>query len=116
MNTRSRARADREVRRTIEKQKRIERRQRLETRVSSGTPYNLRTTMGRRGVTSYKGTGRGSKGEKMFDVEAVAPIVLFPVTEEDNPDDKGGSEVLFICNLDEIHVCAKIMLTSITDS
>ena len=95
MNTRSRARADREVRRTIEKQKRIERRQRLESRVSLRTPYNLRTTMGRRGVTSSKGTGRGSKGEKTFDVEAVAPIVLFLVTEEDNPDDKGGSEVLF---------------------
>jgi hypothetical protein len=102
MNTRSRARAEREDRRNSEKQRRIERRERLESRVSVGTPYNLRTRMGRRGVTSSKGTGRGSKGEKTFDVEAVAPIVLFPVTEEDNPDDKGGSEVLDIRNPHDI--------------
>jgi hypothetical protein len=97
MNTRSRARADREVRRNIEKQRRIERRQRFESRESIGTPYNLRTTMGRRGLNSARGTGRGSKGEKTFDVSAVAPIVLFPVSEEENQVDKGGSEVLIIC-------------------
>ena len=97
MNTRSRARADREVRRNIEKQRRIERRQRFETRESIGTPYNLRTTMGRRGLNSARGTGRGSEGEKTFDVSAVAPIVLFPVTEEENQVHKGGSEVLILC-------------------
>ena len=116
MNTRSRARADREVRRTIEKQRRIERRQRLESRGSLGTPYNLRTTMGRRGVNSSRGTGRGSKGEKTFDVSEVAPVVLFLVSEEDNEVDKGGSEVMFICNHNEILICAIIMLSSITDS
>jgi hypothetical protein len=59
--------------------------------------------MGRKGVNSSRGTGRGSKGEKTFDVSAVAPIVLFPVSEEDNEVDKGGSEVMFICNYNEIH-------------
>ena len=101
MNTRSRARAEREDRRNSEKQRRIERRERLESRVSLGTPYNLRTRMGRRGVTSSKGTGRGSKGEKAFDVSGVAPVVLFPVSEEDNEVDKGGSEVMFIRNQNE---------------
>jgi hypothetical protein len=96
MNTRSRARADREVRRNIEKQRRIERRQRFESRESLGTPYNLRTTMGRRGVKSSRGTGRGFKREKTFDVSEVAPVLLFPVTEEDNEVDKGGSEVMYI--------------------
>jgi hypothetical protein len=116
MNTRSRARADREVKRNIEKQRRIERRQRFESREFLGTPYNLRTTMGRRKVTSSRGTGRGSERGKTSDVSAVAPIVLFPVSEEDNPVDKGGSEVLFISNPNDIRLCAKIRLTSITDS
>ena len=116
MNTRSRARADREVRRTIEKQRCIERMQRLESRGSLGTPYNLRTTVGRRGVNSSRGTGRGSKGEKTFDVSEVAPIVLFLVSEEDNEVDKGGSEVMFICNHNEILLCAIIMLNYMTDS
>ena len=99
MNTRSKSRADREGRNTIEKQRRIERRQRLESRESLGTPYNLRPTMGRRGVKTSKVTDRGSKEEINFDVSTVAPIVLFPVTEEDNQVDKGGSEVTFMCNL-----------------
>ena len=64
MNTRARARAYREVRRTIEKQRRVERKQRLESRESLGTPYNLRSTMGRQGVNTSKGTRRGSKEEK----------------------------------------------------
>ena len=116
MNTRSRARADREVRRNNEKQKRIERRHRLDSRESLGTPYNLRSTMGRRGVNSSRGTGRRSKEEKKFDVSAVAPIVLFPVSEEENQVDKGGREVMFMCNPNDIILCAKIMLNSITDS
>ena len=116
MNTRSRARAEQEVRRNIEKQRRIERRQRFESRESLGAPYNLRRTMGRRGVNSGRGTSRGSKGEKTSDVSAVVPIVLFPVSEEDNTVDKGGSQVLFICNPNDILLCAKIMLTSIKDT
>ena len=106
MNIRSRARAEREVRRSIEKKRRIERRQKLESRESFGTSYNLRSTMGRRGVNSSRGTSRGSKADKMFDVSAVAPIVLFPVSEEDNQVDKGGSEVMFMCNILEIIVYA----------
>ena len=96
MNTRSRARADREGRRTIEKQRRIERRKRLESRESLVTPYNLRSTMGRRGFNSSRGTGRGSQEEKAFDVSEVAPIILFPVSEEENLVDKADSEVWFI--------------------
>jgi hypothetical protein len=106
MNTRSTARADREVRRTIEKQRRIERRQRLESIGSLGTPYNLRTTMGRRGVKSSRGTGRGFKREKTFDVSEVAPVLLFPLSEEDNEVDKGGKEVMIIYNHNEIPICA----------
>jgi hypothetical protein len=97
MNTRSRARADREGRGTIEKQRRIERRQMLEASESIGTLYNLRTTMGRRGVKSSRATARGSKGEKTFDVSAVAPVVLFPISEEENQVDKGGNEVMIMC-------------------
>ena len=108
MNTRSRARADQEVRRNIEKQRRIERRQRLESRERIGTPYNLRTTMGRRGVKSSRATARGSEGEKPFDVSAVDPVVLFPVSEEENQFDKGGSEVMFMCYHNYISLSAMI--------
>ena len=83
---------------TIEKQRRIERRQRLESRENLATPYNLRSTMGRRGVNTSKGTGRGCREEKSFDVSTVAPIVLFPVSDEDNQGGKRGSEVTFMCN------------------
>ena len=72
--------------------------------------------MGRRGVNSSRGTGRGSKGEKTFDVSEVAPVVLLPVSEEDDEVDKGGSEVMFICNYNEILLCAIIMLNYMTDS
>ena len=54
--------------------------------------------MGRREVNTSKGTGRGSKGEKTFDVLTIAPIVLFLVSEEENQVDKGGSEVTIMCN------------------
>jgi hypothetical protein len=116
MNTRSRSRAEREGRRTIEAERRIERRARLDSRESLGTPYNLRTTMGRRRDTSSRKTGRGSKGEKTFDVSEVAPVVLFPVTEEENEIDKGGSEVMFICNHNVNLLCEIIQLNSMTES
>ena len=116
MNIRSRTRVDREVRKTIEKWRRIERMQRLESRESLRTPYNLRTTMGRRGVNSSRGIGRGFKGEKTFDVSAIAPVVLFAVSEEDNPVDKAGSEVLFICITKDIFLFAIVMFNSIMES
>jgi hypothetical protein len=72
--------------------------------------------MGRRAVNSSRGTCRGSKGEKTFDDVAVAPIVLFPVSEEDNPVAKGGSEVLFIFIPNDIHFFAIAMVTTLTDS
>ena len=54
--------------------------------------------MDRRGNKSSRGTSRGSKAGKTFDVTAVVLIVLFPVSEEDNQVDKGGSEVMLTCN------------------
>ena len=66
--------------------------------------------MGRSGVISSRVTSIGSKGEKTFDVSEVAPIVLFPVTEEDNQVDKGASEVMYICSPSVINLCALIML------
>ena len=96
MNTRSRARAEQEVRRTIEKQRRIEKKQRLESIESMVTPYNLRSTMGRRGVNSSRVIGRASMEEKTFDVSAIAPTVLFPVSEEDKQIDNGGNEVMYM--------------------
>ena len=109
MITRSRAIANREGRRSIEKQRRIQRRQKLESRKTLVTPYNLRSTMGRRGFHSSRGTGRGSKEEKTFDVTVVAPIVLFPVSEEDNLVEKGGSEVMFVYIPNDIILFAIVM-------
>ena len=80
------------------------------------TPYNLRSTMGRRGVNFSKGTCRGSKGENTFDVSAVAPFVLFFVSEEDNQVGKGGSEVMFMGNPNNIIFFAILMLTTITNT
>ena len=116
MNTRSRARAEREVRKTIGKQRRIEKRQRFESRESIGTPYNLRSTMGRRGLNSSRVTGRASTEEKTFDVSGVAPIVLFPVAEEDKQTENRGSEVMYMCIHDECLFCANVMMKFITDS
>jgi hypothetical protein len=97
MNTRSRARADREERKTIQKQRRIERKERFATRDKVVTPYKLKSTMGRKGDNSTKAThSRSKRNVESFEKAEVASIVLFPVTEEDNVDDKGGSEVLYI--------------------
>jgi hypothetical protein len=61
------------------------------------TPYKLRSTIGRKGDNSTKAThSRSKRNVESFEKAEVSPIVLFPVTEEDNPDDKGGSEVLYI--------------------
>ena len=116
MNTRSRARAEREVRKTIGKQRRIEKRKRLESRESIGTPYNLRSTMGRRGVNSSRVTGGASTEEKTFDASVVAPIVLFHVSEEDKQIDNTGSEVMYMCIHDECFFCAIIMMNFVKDS
>jgi hypothetical protein len=72
--------------------------------------------MGRRGVNSTRATARGSKGEKPFDVSAVDPVVLFPVPEEENLVDKGGSEVLFICIQTYIFLSAIIILIFFKES
>ena len=109
MITRSRAITYREGRRCIEKQRRIERRQKLKSRESLVTPYNLRSTMGRKGFNYSRGTGRGSKVEKTFDVTVVAPIVLFPVSEEDNLVEKGGNEVMFVYIPNDVILFAIVM-------
>jgi hypothetical protein len=106
MNTQSRARADREERKTIEKQRRIERNERFATRDKVVTLYKLRSTMGRKGDNSTKAThSRSKQNVETFEKADVAPIVLFPLSEEENPVDKGGSEVLIICKPNAICLC-----------
>ena len=96
MNTRSKVRAAREVRRTIEKQKRIERKERLATRDNIVTPYKLRSTMGRKGDNSTKAThSRSKRNVESFEKAEVAPIRLFSLGEEDNSVDN-----------EEIQVCS----------
>ena len=73
------------------------------------TPYNLRSTMGRRGFNSSRVICRGSKEEKTFDVTVVAPLVLFPVSEEDSLLEKGGSEVMFVYIPNDIILFAIVM-------
>ena len=68
--------------------------------------------MGRRGVNSSKGIGRGSNEEKKYHVTSVAPIVLFPVSEED----KGISEVMIMGSPNISIVFAILVLTSIIDT
>lgn len=83
MITRSATRAQTELCRTIEKQKRVERKQRLAFREEIETPYNLRSTMGKRGGNSSKGTGKQSKrGAASIGRDDVLPRTLFPVEEE----------------------------------
>jgi hypothetical protein len=84
MNTRSRARADREERKTIQKQRRIERKERFATRDKVVTPYKLRSTMGRKGDNSTKAThSRSKRNVESFEKADVAPIRLFSLGEED---------------------------------
>jgi hypothetical protein len=84
MNTRLRARADREERKTIQKQKRVERKERFATRDKVVTPYRLRSTMGRKGEKSTKAThSRSKRNVESFEKAEVAPIRLFSLGEED---------------------------------
>ena len=96
MITRSRVRAERENIGTIEKQKRIERKKRFATRDNVVTPYNLRSTMGRKGGTSTKAThSRSKQNVESFEKAEVAPIRLFSLGEEDTSVDN-----------EEIQVCS----------
>jgi hypothetical protein len=96
MNTRSRARADREERKNIEKQRRIERKERFATRDKVVTPYKLRSTMGRKGDKSTKAThSRSKRNVESFEKAEVAPIRLFTLGEENT----------FVDN-EEIQVCS----------
>ena len=71
--------------------------------------------MGRKGDKSTKAThSRSKRNVESFEKAEVAPIVLFPVTEEDNPDDKGGSEVLYIQNPHDIVFFKNEMSTIVT--
>ena len=88
MNTRSKAKAYREVRRTIEKQRCIERKKRFATRDIVVTPYILRSTMGRKGGNSTKTThSRSKQNVDSFEKGEVAPIRLFSLGEEDTSAD-----------------------------
>jgi hypothetical protein len=94
MNTRSRARAEREVRRSIEKNRRIERNKRFATSDNVLTPYNLRSTMGRKGGKSTKAThSRSKRNVESFEKADVAPIKLFSLGEEDTNVDNEKIEV-----------------------
>ena len=96
MNTRSRARADREERKTIQKQRRIERKERFATRDKVVTPYKLRSTMGRKGDNSTKAThSRSKRNVESFEKAEVAPIRLFSLGEEDNSVDNEEIQVCF---------------------
>ena len=94
MNTRSRAKAEQEVRRTIEKQRRIERRERFATRDNVVTPYKLRSTMGRKGDNSTKAThSRSKRNVDSIEKADVAPIRLFSVGEENTSVDNEEIQV-----------------------
>ena len=96
MNTRSRARADREERKTIQKQRRIERKERFATRDKVVTPYKLRSTMGRKGDKSTKAThSRSKQNVESFEKGEVAPIRLFSLGEEDI---SGNNEAIQVCS------------------
>src|ERR1700737_3589530 len=94
MNTRSRARADREERKTNEKQRRIERKERFATRDNVVIPYKLRSTMGRKGGNSTKAThSRSKRNVESFEKGEVAPIRLFSLREEDTSVDNEENQV-----------------------
>jgi hypothetical protein len=94
MNTRSKVRAEREVRRSIEKQKRIERKERFATRASVVTPYKLRSTMRKKGENSTKAThSRSKRNIESFEKAEVAPIRLFSLGEEDTSVENEGIQV-----------------------
>jgi hypothetical protein len=96
MNTRSRARADREERKTNEKQRRIERKERFATIDKVVTPYKLRSTMGRKGDNSTKAThSRSKRNVESFEKAEVAPIRLFSLGEEDTSLD---NEEIKVCS------------------
>jgi hypothetical protein len=96
MNTRSRARAEQEVRRTIEKQRRIERKERFATRDNVVTPYKLRSTMGRKGEKSTKAThSRSKRNVESIEKAEVAPIRLFSLGEEDTSVDNEEIQVCY---------------------
>jgi hypothetical protein len=96
MNTRSRARAEQEVRRSIEKHRRIDRKERFAPRNNVVTPYKLRSTMGRKGDKSTKAThSRSKRYVESLEKAEVAPIRLFSLGEEDT----------FVEN-EEIQVCS----------
>ena len=96
MITRSRARAERENSRTIEKQRRIERKKRFANRDNVVTPYNLRSTMGRKGGNSTKAThSRSKRNVESFENAEVAPIRLFSLGEEDTSVDNGENQVCY---------------------
>ena len=94
MITRLRARAEKENSRSIEKQRRIERNNRFGTRENVLTPYNLRSTMGRKGGNSTKAThSRSKRNVESPDHAEVAPIRLFSLGEEDTSVDKEEIQV-----------------------
>ena len=94
MITRSVARAQTELSRTIEKQKRVDRKQKLAYREEIETPYNLRSTMGKKGANSSKGTRVGPKrSTRSIGRDDVSPQNLFAVDENGTPIEMPGGKV-----------------------
>ena len=86
MITRSAVRAQIEFSRTIEKQKRIDRKQRLALRKEIETPYNLRSTMGKKSGNPGKGSeGEPKRGTKSVGRDDVSPRNLMTCYEDGTP-------------------------------
>jgi len=86
MFTRSRAKAEREFGKTIVENRRSKLREKLAKTHFFVSPYYLRSTMGRRGRNTSKGSGTRSNG---VDTSEVPPVRLFATPEEEtNIDEK----------------------------
>lgn len=96
MFTRSRGRVERERSRTSERQRRAERVRKQIDRQHSTPPYSLRSSMGRRGVSTNEGIrNRSTRVES----SAVTPIRLFSVTKND---------INFQDSCDEVNILAHL--------
>jgi len=80
MITRSCARAERALGKSIANRRRTERRKKLGSSDNFATPYNLRSSMGRKVGKSSKAIGNRSDAEHSSEV---APIRLFALPEEE---------------------------------
>jgi len=81
MITRSSARRERELRRTVTKHSQGVRKKTIASSNLFVSPYNLRSSMGKRAGNSSKGTARRLRN---VDLSDIAPTRLFPMDEEES--------------------------------